>query len=234
MPQSLAVSPGQTVATVVEYIKTGIRSGHMSPGQRLVASELSARLGVSLGVVREALSLLDGTGLVQVLPNRGAQITSLAPSDVRQIFELREALEGQAAALAARNIRRAGATSRLREAFRAADRAARAGDINSYRTANYELHQTILDLADNERLRAMASDLTIPIYPLQLHMLLDGSEMAAAAAGHRTIVDAILAGDAEAARLSMQVHVRLSGAVMVRLVEATAPPLAGRAAARKA
>lgn len=212
-------APGLAVNTVADYIKNGIRSGKFAAGQRLVASELAADLKVSLGVVREALSLLDGAGLIALLPNRGAQIRPLSRDDVRQIFELREALEGQAAALAARNLQGVKPRQLLMDAFRNADKAAATGDVAGYRSANAAFHQMILSLANNIRLVEVASELTVPIYQLQLTMLLNDPELKAAAAGHRRIVDAILAGDAELARTEMQDHVRVSGAVMMRLVE---------------
>ena len=212
-------APGLAVNTVADYIKNGIRAGKFAAGQRLVASELAADLQVSLGVVREALSLLDGAGLIELLPNRGAQIRPLSRDDVRQIFELREALEGQAAALAARNIQGVKARQALMDAFKKADKAAATGDVVGYRSANTAFHQTILALANNPRLVEVASELTVPIYQLQLSMLLNERELKAAAAGHRRIVDAILAGDADRARAEMQDHVRVSGAVMIRLVE---------------
>jgi DNA-binding GntR family transcriptional regulator len=207
------------VNTVADYIKDGIRAGKFAAGQRLVASELAADLHVSLGVVREALSLLDGAGLIELLPNRGAQIRPLSRDDVRQIFELREALEGQAAALATRNLRGPKARQTLMDAFTKADKAAATGDVIGYRSTNAAFHQTILALADNPRLVEVASELTVPIYQLQLSMLLNERELRAAAAGHRRIVDAMLAGDEDRARAEMQDHVRVSGAVMMRLVE---------------
>jgi len=212
-------APGLAVNTVADYIKNGIRSGKFAAGQRLVASELAADLQVSLGVVREALSLLDGTGLLELLPNRGAQIRRLSRDDVRQIFELREALEGQAAALAARNLQGMKAPQSLLDAFKKADKAAAAGDVAGYRSTNAVFHQTILALANNPRLVEVASELTVPIYQLQLSMLLNEPELKAAAAGHRRIVDAIIAGDESRARAEMQEHVRVSGAVMMWLVD---------------
>lgn len=212
-------APGLAVNTVADYIKDGIRAGKFAAGQRLVASELAADLHVSLGVVREALSLLEGAGLIELLPNRGAQIRPLSRDDVRQIFELREALEGQAAALATRNLRGPKARQTLMDAFTKADKAAATGDVIGYRSTNAAFHQTILALADNPRLVEVASELTVPIYQLQLSMLLNERELRAAAAGHRRIVDAMLAGDEDRARAEMQDHVRVSGAVMMRLVE---------------
>ncbi|MFN3350072.1 GntR family transcriptional regulator [Pseudorhodoplanes sp.] len=219
MAPLVRAAPGLAVNTVADYIKNGIRTGKFAAGQRLIASDLASELGVSLGVVREALSLLDGAGLIELLPNRGAQIRSLSRDDVRQIFELREALEGQAAALAARNLSGLKPRQALTDAFKEADRAAAAADAPAYRSANAAFHHAILALADNPRLVEIASELTVPIYRLQLTMLLDDAELKAAAAGHQRIMDAILAGDAERARTEMQDHVRFSGAVMMRLVE---------------
>lgn len=219
MPPISRSAPGHAVNAVADFIKNGIRTGKFTPGQRLIASDLAARLQVSLGVIREALSLLDGAGLVEVLPNRGAQIRLLSRQDIRQIFELREALEGQAAALAARNISGPQARQTLLDAFRKADEAAAAGDAVRYRSTNAAFHQTILKLSENPRLLELAAELTVPIYQLQLNMLLEEPDLATAAAGHRRIVDAILGGQQTVARDEMQEHVRLSGLVMMRLVD---------------
>jgi DNA-binding GntR family transcriptional regulator len=132
---------------------------------------------------------------------------------------LREALEGQAAALAARNLQGVKARQTLMDAFKKADKAAATGDVVGYRSTNAAFHQTILALANNPRLVEVASELTVPIYQLQLSMLLNERELKAAAAEHRRIVDAILAGNEDRARAEMQDHVRVSGAVMMRLVE---------------
>lgn len=212
-------APGHAVNTVADFIKNGIRTGRFTPGQRLIASDLVADLQVSLGVVREALSLLDGTGLVEVLPNRGAQIRPLSGRDIQHIFELREALEGQAAALAARNVSSPQARQILLDVFRNVDEAAAAGDAVQYRSTNAAFHQTILRLSGNPRLSEIASELTVPIYRLQLSTLLEAPDLATAASGHRRIVDAILGGQQTLARDEMQEHVRLSGLVMMRLAD---------------
>jgi DNA-binding GntR family transcriptional regulator len=185
-----------------------------------VASELATRLGVGLNVVRESLSVLDGAGLLDVLPNRGAVVKSLSRDDIAEIFQIREALEGQAACLAARNITRDGARQRLQEAFELADKAAHAGDVGTYRIANGEFHRAILEIAGNRRLIESATELTVPIYQLQLHLLLDGTALRSAAAGHKRIVDAILSGNATLAQQAMQAHIESAGLAMQRVVEA--------------
>jgi DNA-binding GntR family transcriptional regulator len=81
-------------------IRHAIVSGLLQPGETISPQEIGKRLGVSRTPVREALIQLNAIGLVEFLPGR-VQIASASPAAIRDAFELREALEGKAAALAA-------------------------------------------------------------------------------------------------------------------------------------
>jgi DNA-binding GntR family transcriptional regulator len=78
-----------------------IMRGELQPGERLVEDRLAEQLGVSRNPVREAIRLLESTGLVEVVPRRGAYVTRLDVADVRELLDLRGVVEGYAAALAA-------------------------------------------------------------------------------------------------------------------------------------
>jgi DNA-binding GntR family transcriptional regulator len=81
-----------------------IVSGQLPMGTKLGEEVLAARFGVSRGPLREALRRLEGGGLVVRLPHLGVRVVTLSKSDLSEIYEVREALEGLAAKLAARRM----------------------------------------------------------------------------------------------------------------------------------
>jgi DNA-binding GntR family transcriptional regulator len=89
-----------TQESVVDYLRTLILSHQISPGERLVQSELAEELGVSRTPVREALHELASEGLVTLSAYKGASVTDFSLRDLEEIYCVRIALEGYAANLA--------------------------------------------------------------------------------------------------------------------------------------
>jgi DNA-binding GntR family transcriptional regulator len=89
---------------VVEKLRHAILSGVFPPGRRLVESQLCASLGVSRPSLREALRSLQAERLIEIVPNRGPQVPVLSWRDAEEIYEMRELLEGEAAARCALTI----------------------------------------------------------------------------------------------------------------------------------
>lgn len=77
----------------LDALRSSITQGTLTPGTRLVLSELAARLGVSVTPVREAIRDLAAEGLVVILPNRSAFVREIDIDEAREIYELRCALE---------------------------------------------------------------------------------------------------------------------------------------------
>ncbi|HVZ52824.1 MAG TPA: GntR family transcriptional regulator [Pseudolabrys sp.] len=83
---------------VVEKLRHAILSGIFMPGNRLVETDLCSSLGVSRPSLREALRSLQAERLIEIVPNRGPQVPLLSWRDAEEIYEVRELLEGEAAA----------------------------------------------------------------------------------------------------------------------------------------
>ncbi len=96
--------PGTTQQLACQYLRTRILSGHYAGGIRINPARIAQELGISRMPVREALRQLDAEGLVTIRPNRGAIVTVLTAADVRELFEIRAALEGMAGRLALANL----------------------------------------------------------------------------------------------------------------------------------
>jgi DNA-binding GntR family transcriptional regulator len=194
----------------VQAIRAAIFAGEYTSGQRLVEEDVSARLGVSRNVVREAFWQLEAQGLLQSDDYKGKSVTALSPADVAELIPLRLALESLAATWAARNITPESAQALEEQA----ERFLRAGaDFTSYAEADFDLHQTIWRIAGNRQLAVMVDRIAAPMIALQSRIcqpLLpdfilkekDGRE-----GSHHAIVEAIRSGDAVSARASMQKHI---------------------------
>ncbi len=90
---------------VYSTIKERILSGEYSPGQRLITNDLATELGVSRMPIREALHRLEAaTGLVTLIPHKGAVVNAISQEDILEVFRIRAVLEGLAARLACPNL----------------------------------------------------------------------------------------------------------------------------------
>ena len=97
---SRRISRKPLYAEVVEGIREMIIGGRLTPGARLVESELCEMFGISRTPFREALKLLESEGLVVLKPNRGATVSVMTEQEITDLFELVASLERSAVELA--------------------------------------------------------------------------------------------------------------------------------------
>ncbi|GGO76370.1 GntR family transcriptional regulator [Marinobacterium nitratireducens] len=81
---------------IQEVLREEIFSGRFKPGQRLIEQDLCLELDISRTSLREALRSLEAEGLVTIVPHKGAVVTSLDIADIKQIYQVRGALEALA------------------------------------------------------------------------------------------------------------------------------------------
>jgi len=210
------------VESVVEHtidaMRERIRDGRYAQGQRLVVAEVTKALGVSAGPVREAIRRLTGEGLVEIVPNKGASVRSFSGKDVREIFQIREMVEGLAARLAAEHVL-VGDFRKTLEALLVEMREIVRTRKGDYIRNNHAFHELIYAMAGNDRVREMAQQLMLPIYQLRLHNRMDLDYDHVSAAEHELIAEAILAADGARAERMMRNHIRNSGVAMLEAVE---------------
>ncbi len=89
---------------LTEYLIEAIVEGELAPGSKISEPELAKQFQVSRGPLREALMRVEGLGLIERIPHIGARVIQLSPTKLVELYAVREALEGMAARLAARNI----------------------------------------------------------------------------------------------------------------------------------
>ncbi|WP_070970045.1 GntR family transcriptional regulator [Vibrio sonorensis] len=90
--------------TLTEALVEAIVEGELTPGSKISEPELAKRYSVSRGPLREAIMRLEGLGLIERIPHVGARVITFSPEKLVELYAVREALEGMAARLAARNI----------------------------------------------------------------------------------------------------------------------------------
>jgi DNA-binding GntR family transcriptional regulator len=207
-----------------------VLAGEIPSGSRLRQEALAAEFGVSRTPVREALRMLQASGVVEVHPNRGAVVRRPVTREVREAYEVRAELEGLAAELAATRVQEP-QLRRLREGevlFRQAcemliarrDRDGEgtpsADEIRGWMTANDVFHQAVHDAAGNERLHRTIVELHLNFPRNLTSIVLSGSSrlLAENVEQHRAILGAIEHGDATAARRRMVEHIRRTGEVV--------------------
>ena len=208
-------------------LKAKVLAGEIPAGTKLRQEAVASRFGVSRTPVREAFRKLQAGGLVELAPYRGAIVRGPRPRDVREAYEVRAALEGLAAELAALRIQESGLRS-LREAeelFRRSlgalvDRRRDAGmkelasrDIAAWARANDLFHQAIHDAAGNDRLRTAIAELHVS-FPRDLtSIVLGGSSrlLKENVEQHSAIRAAIERHEPDEARRLMVEHVRRAG-----------------------
>jgi DNA-binding GntR family transcriptional regulator len=187
---------------VAERLRTMILDGDLAAGERLLEDKLAEQLGVSRNPVREAIRLLEATGLVEVVPRRGAYVCSPDLDEVRHLLDLRGVLEGHAAEIAATE-QPPGLVEKLRTLLDEGERATAAGNAVRAAEVHVEFHHAIESAAANPHLVQAIEPVrqrTELVFSMLLDQRHDGWDE------HRAILDAIAAGDGDRARTAVRRH----------------------------
>ena len=190
-----------------QRLRDEIVSWQLRPGSVLLEVEQSTRLGVSRTPLREALARLIADGLVATQTGRGLVVTEVSLESISEIFEVRQALEEQAARLAARRGNSA-VFEQLEHEFAAVNDLLEHDDParRSYYGLVERLDDAIDAAVDNAYLAAALSTLRTHLWRIRRLSVDDPARLSAAAAEHLLIAQAIAAGDAELAAHATHVH----------------------------
>ena len=188
-----------------EAIKAAILSLSLKPGEPLVERTLAARLGISKTPIRGALVKLEREGLVTMVPFKGAIVARIYKDDIREIFQLREALEGLAARLAAPMFSEAD-YAEGRKLLLAAEQAFQEERYAECSQVGHGLHDLILRRADNIRLRSIVRNLDDHLQRFRLISAEIPGRLARSSQEHVQILEALRARDPALAERLMREH----------------------------
>lgn len=206
---------------VVANLRNAIINGQLAPGSRLVERLMCDLLGVSRTLVREALRQLEAEGWVRILPNRGPVVISMTPEEVRELYEVRSALEGIAAFRAAERVTNE-QLDRMATAVESMTKAQSRGDWMRHRQQLEIFYGILREAAGNTLLRAQLEALSARMAWLRGVTLARPERAAAAVKEEARLLAALRARNGKRARELCEAHLQTAGEAVVVALEARA------------
>jgi len=207
---------------VYARILDAIADRTLPPGHRIRQNELAERLGVSRQPVSHALHLLHRQGLVAESGRKGFEVTQLDPLRIRQLYEVRGAIDALAARLAAQRVK---ADAAGRGHLEAALRAGRAVDestpLSQLIALDVDFHSVIYRLAGNPAIEEMIAPQWPHMRRSMATVLAELNYRTSAWAEHAAIAAHILSGDAKAAEATALAHAMNAGRMTEERLRAT-------------
>lgn len=148
---------------VFHTLRRAILTGQLKPGERLMEVHLANKLGVSRTPIREAIRKLELEGLVTMIPRRGAEVAQITEKSLKDVLEVRRALDVLSVELACERITK----EEMEELYRACqefEKAAREKEPSVIAQADVRLHDIIVDATRNQRLKQLVNNLSEQMY----------------------------------------------------------------------
>ncbi|GFK33726.1 GntR family transcriptional regulator [Vibrio cholerae] len=197
---------------LTEYLIEAIVEGELAPGSKISEPELAKQFQVSRGPLREALMRVEGLGLIERIPHIGARVIQLSPTKLVELYAVREALEGMAARLAARNITEielAGLESLLSTHSTHIDQVE--GASYFHQQGDFDFHYRIIQASRNQQLIGLLCDELYHLLRMYRYQSpRSHSRPVEALEEHKFILRAIRQRDEELAEMLMRRHISRS------------------------
>ena len=195
-------------------LRRAITTGQLPPGTHLVETDLSDALQISRGTLREAMRQLQQEGLISAGARGRLSVRHLDAKEIKDIFDVRAALESLAAGELAARQDRADVVAELRRAVAEMERWA-ASNLEDRIEADLKFHRTMCHLTGNETLLHSWSSLEGSIRMSIMYAGVDRALKNMDVKRHSDIVDAIESGDADKAAATVREHMAGAAAVLV-------------------
>lgn len=210
--------PATAEGEAYAYLLDAICKGRYAKGDRLVAEEIASEVGMSRMPVREAFRRLAAEGLVTLRPNRGAVVSGLDMDDVREVFEMRSALEGLAVRLAVPNLtdRDIASLERLLEEMEEYR-----DDGSEWVTRHRTFHEALCSYARRPRLMRQIHSLYSTIEPPMRLWLQFVDTQHSTRETHQMIIDVLRARDPEQAERLIRNHIESTVPALIDFLEST-------------
>ncbi|EMA3773777.1 GntR family transcriptional regulator [Vibrio cholerae] len=197
---------------LTEYLIEAIVEGQLAPGSKISEPELAKQFQVSRGPLREALMRVEGLGLIERIPHIGARVIQLSPTKLVELYAVREALEGMAARLAARNITEielAGLESLLSTHSTHIDQVE--GASYFHQQGDFDFHYRIIQASRNQQLIGLLCDELYHLLRMYRYQSpRSHSRPVEALEEHKFILRTIRQRDEELAEMLMRRHISRS------------------------
>ena len=203
---------------VFETIRNAIINGDLKPGQRLMEVQLAEQLGVSRTPVRESIRKLELEGLVKMVPRKGAYVTPMSIDDLRDMMEIRRALEALSAELAAKNATEED-VKKLEESNRGFEESALKNDEEGIINYDIAFHEAIYRATGNERLIQMINSLREQMQRVRVEYVHHIEYKTPHIGQHQKIIDNIANHRCSEASEAAGAHIQITEKDMVAVLE---------------
>lgn len=203
---------------VFNTLRGAILNGQLKPGERLMEVHLAAKLGVSRTPIREAIRKLELEGLVVMMPRKGAEVAKISEKSLKDVLEVRRALDALTAELACERITDE-QLDRLKTAAKLFEDATKEvknkgtakdtkdKDATELAIADVSFHDILIEATGNSRLKSLVNNLAEQMYRYRFVYLMDDSIHANLIEEHKNIYEAVLKRDAEEAAKMVKIHI---------------------------
>lgn len=191
---------------VFNTLRRAILTGELKPGERLMEIHLANKLGVSRTPIREAIRKLELEGLVIMIPRRGAEVAQITEKSLKDVLEVRRALDALCVELACDRISEE-EKAQLKQACDAFERATRTKNVTAIAEADVALHDIIVQATGNQRLIQLINNLSEQMYRYRFEYIKDESRHDNLVEEHRMIYESIMENDKERAAQAAKLHI---------------------------
>ncbi len=191
---------------VFQTLRSAILTGELKPGERLMEIHLSKRLGVSRTPVRDALRMLEAEGLVTNVPRKGAVVAEISEKGLKDVLEVRRALDSFCAFLACERISDE-EKEHLKEALSDFREAVASKDNERIAHSDVAFHDIIIKATGNDRMVAIINNLAEQMYRYRYEYIKDVTQHERLISEHERLMNAILEGNAHEASEASREHI---------------------------
>ena len=191
---------------VFNTLRQEILTGKLKPGERLMEIHLANRLGVSRTPIREAIRMLELEGLVIMVPRRGAEVAQITWKNLKDVLEVRRALDVLAIELACERM----TAEEMDELYKACEefkQATLTQDTRKIAEADVKLHDMIVAATRNNRLIQLVNNLAEQMYRYRFEYLKDSSQHDMLVQEHKDMYQSILKKDRISAARAVKKHI---------------------------
>ena len=202
---------------VFNTLRQAILRGELKPGERLMEIQLANKLGVSRTPIREALRKLELEGLVNIVPRKGAEVADITEKSLRDVLEVRKALEELSVQLACEKI----TEEEIEELKRVAERfkdTLNDQDVTKIAEADVAFHDVIYTATDNQKLILLLTNLREQMYRYRVEYLKKEEAYPQLIADHEELIDNISKRNKEEATRIMCEHIDNQVATVINVI----------------
>lgn len=208
LPPPAPQSAASLVSFVVDSIVDGVMKGRYAPGQRLIAADLAEEYQVSRAPVREALHVLAGEGVIELITNRGARIRRLSVKELVDFLEFTEAILVLGVRLVTARMNEPECREVIIAAQKALEESRDRRNARDFVATIYQYHIDINKISGNDFLEFFYRRPYIRFYTMLLADLAPGEHTDQFVTNYSMITETILSGDAHTSVTMFVSHIR--------------------------